>query len=63
MVDPLDTPAVNAFYAQGPQLLGLVRGTFGFVGAPATYWNPTVVAGSLKWSLTGLGVGLVPIFQ
>jgi len=25
-VEPLDTPAVNAFYAAGPQLLGLLRG-------------------------------------
>ena len=63
-VEPLDTPAVNAFYAAGPQLLGLLRGQFGFIAPPVTYWQWSVInAGTSyrRWTLTGLGAGLAPI--
>lgn len=76
-VDPLDTPAVNAFYAQGPQFTGLVRSVL--VGIPVvppvTYWKELVDTpwskgfstafgprtGSHLWSLTGLGSAMAPI--
>jgi hypothetical protein len=55
-VEPLDTPAVNAFYAAGPNARG---------GGGQTYWlaspvpdHPEVMA----YSLTGLGQGLAPIY-
>jgi hypothetical protein len=66
-VDPLDTPAVNAFYAAGPQRAAKQwGGTNGGPGPkPATYWlatpspsNPSV----MLWRLTGLGIGKAPIF-
>jgi hypothetical protein len=66
-VDPLDTPAVNAFYAAGPQRAAKQwGGTNGAPGPkPATYWlaspqgaNPSV----MLWSLTGLGIGKAAIF-
>ena len=64
-IDPLDAGALAAFYAKGPQPLGLVRPQFSTISVvpPTTYWKATVIAGSavLQWSLTGLGVGLPPI--
>jgi hypothetical protein len=66
-VDPLDTPAVNSFYAAGPARPARQwGGTNGAPGPkPATYWlatpspsNPSV----MLWSLTGLGIGKAPIF-
>jgi hypothetical protein len=67
--EPLDTPAVNAFYAQGPQLLGLVRPQWATipVNAPVTYWRGTplpAVPGAnagTSWQLTGLGANLPAI--
>jgi hypothetical protein len=58
-VEPLDTPAVAAFYAQGPQQLGLVRGHWtGLpVAQPTTFWQSTPIPGARRWQLTGLGVG------
>src|SRR5262245_28423740 len=58
-VDPLDTPAVNAFYAVGPQLCGLIRPQWAtqFVAPPVTRWVPG--PGVYQWSLTGLGTGMV----
>jgi hypothetical protein len=60
-VDPLDAPAVSAFYAAGVQPPPLVRSQWStvFVAAPVTYWKPTG-NGSL-WVLTGLGAGYAPI--
>jgi hypothetical protein len=60
-VDPLDTAAVNAFYAAGPQLLGLVRQQWSTqpVSPPTTYWRQ--LPGTRMWQLTGLGAGLAPI--
>lgn len=60
-VDPLNTPAVTAFYSVGPTDLGLVRQQFQpiFVPKPITYWkqiSPNV------WQLTGLGASLAPKF-
>jgi hypothetical protein len=66
-VDPLDTPALNAFYSGGPQRPA--RQWSGANGAPGpkpvTYWvstleptNPSV----MLWSLTGLGIGKAPVF-
>jgi hypothetical protein len=64
-VDPLDTAAVNALYAAGPQLLLTFQfGTLSFqVRPPATYWKATAIPGSpaMSYSLTGLGIGLSPI--
>jgi hypothetical protein len=62
-VDPLDANAVTAFYALGPQPLGLVRGSFQLVAAPTTYWKATPITGSdaMSYSLTGLGDALTPI--
>jgi hypothetical protein len=62
-VDPLDTPAVNAFYALGPQPMPvLVRQQWSTQGVspPVTYWR-RVVGSSNKWQLTGLGAALPPI--
>jgi hypothetical protein len=66
-VDPLDTAAVNDFYAAGPQRPA--RQWSGANGAPApkpaTAWaatpqpsNPSAMA----WSLTGLGSSKAPVF-
>jgi hypothetical protein len=68
-VDPLDTPAVNAFYAQGPQATPLVRPQWATipVSPPATYWRGTplpAVPGAnagTSWQLTGLGSNLSAI--
>ena len=66
-VDPLDTPAVNAFYSAGPQRAAKQWGGANGVPGPkpATAWvttpqpsNPSV----MLWSLTGLGIGKAPIF-
>jgi hypothetical protein len=64
-VDPLDANAVAAFYAMGPQLLGLVRGSFQLVAPPVTYWKGTPIAGSdaMSYQLQGLGINLAPICQ
>lgn len=53
-VDPLDTAAVQAFYAAGPCLPGLInsRWSGNVISAPATYWYQ--VSPDL-WALTGLG--------
>ena len=61
-VDPLDTPAVNAFYAQGPQTFPiLIRQQWSTqpVSPPVTYWRQ--IPGGRMWQLTGLGAGLPPI--
>jgi hypothetical protein len=60
-VDPLDSAAVTAFYAQGPQqVIGPIRAQFSTQGVsgPVTYW--TGLPGS-TFSLTGLGVAFAPI--
>ena len=67
--DPLDTPALNAFYAVGPAPPPLVRQQWSTQAvAPAvTYWKPTSLpalpgaSGLTSWQLTGLGEGLPPI--
>jgi hypothetical protein len=58
--DPLDTAAVNAFFAAGPKLTGLVRQQWStvFVAPPVTRWIPG--PGAWQWSLTGLGASLGP---
>jgi hypothetical protein len=60
-VDPLDSPAVNAFYARGPQITPLIRGQWSdvFVAAPKTYWKQ--IPATNQWQLTGLGSALPPI--
>jgi hypothetical protein len=60
-VDPLDTLAVNAFWAAGPQATPLVRMQWStqFVAPPVTYWRQ-IPYGRL-WQLTGLGAALPPI--
>jgi hypothetical protein len=69
--DPLDTPAVNAFYAAGPQATPLIRTQWStiFVAAPATYWKGTSlppapgtgVSPLTSYQLTGLGTNMPPI--
>jgi hypothetical protein len=58
-VDPLDSAAVTAFFAAGPQLCGLIRARWStqFVAPPVTRWVPG--PGSNQWQLTGLGAGMV----
>jgi hypothetical protein len=53
-VDPLNTGAVNAFYAAGPGIQGPVRTQFTPlpVRQPVTYWRQV---GPDIWALTGLG--------
>jgi hypothetical protein len=59
-VDPLDATAVTAFYALGPQPLGLVRPQW--VGQPVTppitRWVATILPHATSYSLSGLGAGL-----
>jgi hypothetical protein len=57
-VDPLDTPAVNAFYAAGPQVCGSIKTQWSglSVAAPVTRW---VAAGpNREYVLNGLGTGM-----
>jgi len=67
MVDPLNTAAVNAFYAAGPRI-GYLGPNYGWQGTkfysgsrlcalqqPVTYWTK---AGPGQWKLTGLGTAL-----
>jgi hypothetical protein len=61
-VDPLDTPAVNAFYAAGVQPPPLVRQQWSTipVSLPVTYWRRT--GNGYFWQLTGpLGSSYAPI--
>ena len=60
-VDPLDTPAVNAFYAAGPQLNGPIKTQWSAlsVAAPVTRWVERVNPNPYReYVLTGLGAGL-----
>jgi hypothetical protein len=69
MLDPLDAPAVQAYWAVGPQLPGLIRTQFvgNSVRQPITYWipnpNPTLPGNpGREYVLTGpiaaaLGLG------
>jgi hypothetical protein len=58
-VDPLDTDAVNAFYAVGPVMPGPVRAQWSTIAVPAptTYWTRLQ---SGMWALTALGAQLAP---
>ena len=62
-VDPLNTQAVNAFYAAGPrdnahESLNFWAGGE-FVPKPATYWYIfTDTSGQEYWALSGLGASL-----
>jgi hypothetical protein len=60
--DPLDTPALNAFYAAGPAPPPLVRAQWStqFVAAPVTYWRE-IPGTPVQWQLMGLGANLPPI--
>jgi hypothetical protein len=65
--EPLDTPALNAFYAAPIHLPGLTRAQFSTqaVAPPVTYWKATVspTSQTVAYSLTGLGVNLAAINQ
>jgi hypothetical protein len=59
--DPLDAPAVAAFYAAGPKPLIFQFGTLSFqVSPPKTSWLATPIPGSgfTSYQLTGLGSGM-----
>jgi hypothetical protein len=53
-VDPLDVPAVQAFYLMGPALGAAIisRRTGVAITAPITYWYQVA---PLSWALSGLG--------
>jgi hypothetical protein len=67
--EPLDTAALKAYYAVGPQTAGLNRQQWSTVpvSAPVTYWRATPLPavpgarGLTSWQLTGLGAGLPAI--
>jgi len=66
-VEPLDTPAVNAFYSAGPFRASLARQQFSGVPVPGptTYWVSTpqpTNPSAMKWTLAGLGSALAPLF-
>jgi hypothetical protein len=52
--EPLDQEAVDAFYAMGPQPLGLIRSSFRHVPFPVTYWAKRKGG---AYELVGLGAG------
>jgi hypothetical protein len=69
-VDPLNTAAVNAFYAAGPRDGGNYEGTNfyqgGYLGSqppikPATSWYVVVVPPHQYWKLNGLGAALAAL--
>ena len=63
-VDPLDGPAVGAFYAAGPQMPGRVISQWSglSVPPPATRWIAVGQQGQPgMYLLSGLGVGLAPL--
>ena len=63
--DPLDAPAVAAFYAAGPLRPVLFQPGRSFqTPPPKTFWIATAVPGSgfTSYQLTGLGALLSPIF-
>jgi hypothetical protein len=64
-VDPLDVAATNALYSAGPLRPVLFQPGRSFqTGPPKTSWVATPIPGTgvMSYSLTGLGVGMSPIF-
>jgi hypothetical protein len=65
--EPMDTPALNAFYAAPVLVPGLAKQQFStiFPLAPVTYWQQIVnpAGGPSKYVLTGLGASLAPIWE
>ena len=64
-VEPLDLPATNSFYDQGPQLGGVINNqwTLFNVPFPKTYWFQS---SPFFWALSGLGADQTaypPIFM
>lgn len=59
-VEPLDSRAVDSFYAMGPTLGGCIRTQFttAFIYRPTTYWYQTAPG---VWALSGLGAAKPPI--
>lgn len=60
-VDPIDTPAIAAFFAAGPQQSGMVRARWTQidVNPPAIYWVPFPAGGGTRpMILTGAGAAL-----
>jgi hypothetical protein len=65
-VDPLNTDAVNAFYAAGPRDGGIYEDTNLWPGGfpiikPVTSWYIAVISFAQYWALTGLGANLAPL--
>jgi hypothetical protein len=62
-VEPMDAAATTVFYNAGPSLPGLIRGTFGIVAPPTTYWVRSYGTAITKWTLSGLGANLAAIYE
>jgi hypothetical protein len=58
--DPLDGPAVTAFFNAGPQLCGLIRAQWAgqIIAPPVTRWVEAGNPALQQFKLTGLGAGL-----
>lgn len=58
-VEPLDAPAIAAFYAAGPKTQGLIRQVWQAftVNKPAVYWTQLTPG---LWTLVGSGLPAVP---
>jgi hypothetical protein len=61
-VDPIDGPALTAFWNAGPQFCGLINSRWSYIGPPTTFWKPVPGTASPNklYSLTGLGASLPP---
>jgi hypothetical protein len=64
-VEAMDAAAAAAVFAAGPSQFGLLRGQFGFIAQPQTFWSAAPIPGSsaMRYSLSGLGAGLGTICQ
>ena len=70
-VDPLDTPAVDAYWAAGAANIDFLLASYAFSNGmgptwfrsvvPQTYWNATPVGANTQFKLTGLGSALAPV--
>jgi hypothetical protein len=62
--EPLDSAALNAFYAQGPQVVPLTMMRWSDIPMstmPVTYWTRVDPTDNALWKLTGLGSAMPPV--